>query len=82
MAEGTVKWFDSRKGFGFIIPEDGGDDIFVHYSAIEVEDDGFRTLRDDDKVSFEVVESEKGPEARDVKVVESARSKRDDSYMW
>lgn len=51
MAVGTVKWFDEKKGFGFIIPEDGGSDLFVHHSNIVTE--GFRTLKDGQKVEFE-----------------------------
>lgn len=56
MATGTVKWFNESKGFGFIAPSDGGDDVFVHYSAIQ--GSGFRTLTEGQSVSFE---SEKGP---------------------
>jgi CspA family cold shock protein len=63
MAEGTVKWFDESKGFGFISQE-GGKDVFVHYSAIQ--GDGFRSLAEGDHVSFEVVEGPKGPQAANV----------------
>jgi CspA family cold shock protein len=52
MPSGTVKWFNENKGWGFIIPDEGGDDIFVHYSAIE--DEGFKTLKEGQKVSFEL----------------------------
>lgn len=65
MAVGTVKWFDERKGFGFIIPEEGGDDLFVHHSSIV--SDGFRTLQDGQKVEFEAAQGQKGLEAKDVK---------------
>ena len=61
---GTVKWFDESKGFGFITPNDGDKDCFVHYSAIQ--GDGFKTLTQGDKVEFEIVEGAKGPAAENV----------------
>ena len=63
MSEGTVKWFNESKGFGFI-EQDGGKDVFVHHSAIQSE--GFRTLQEGDRVSFDVVEGQKGPAAENV----------------
>ncbi|QHS24054.1 cold-shock protein [Virgibacillus sp. MSP4-1] len=60
---GTVKWFNSEKGFGFIERE-GGDDVFVHFSAIEEE--GFKTLEDGQSVEFEIVEGDRGPQAANV----------------
>ena len=66
MSEGTVKWFSDKKGYGFIEQEDGND-LFVHYSAIEME--GFKTLAGGDRVSFEVNDSDRGPEARSVRRV-------------
>jgi CspA family cold shock protein len=60
---GKVKWFDSKKGYGFIESEEG-DDVFVHFSAIE--EDGFKNLEDGQEVKFEIVEGEKGPEAENV----------------
>ena len=64
MAQGTVKWFNNKKGYGFI-NEAGGRDIFVHYSAIDA--DGFKTLAEGESVDFEIEESDRGPEARNVK---------------
>ncbi len=63
MKEGTVKWFNASKGFGFI-EQDDGDDVFVHYSAIKT--DGFKTLDEGARVQFEVVDGPKGPAADDV----------------
>ncbi|HMA60383.1 MAG TPA: cold shock domain-containing protein [Halanaerobiales bacterium] len=64
---GTVKWFDAKKGYGFIEREEG-DDVFVHFSAIQ--DDGFKTLEDGEKVEFEIVEGDRGPQAAQVVRVE------------
>jgi CspA family cold shock protein len=64
MATGTVKWFNAEKGFGFIAPEDGGADVFVHYSAIT--SSGYRTLEENQKVSFDVQQGPKGPQASNV----------------
>jgi CspA family cold shock protein len=63
--EGTVKWFDNKKGFGFIEPDDSGEDVFVHYSAVEME--GFKTLEEGDRVTFEVSQGEKGLRAINVR---------------
>lgn len=65
---GTVKWFNSVKGFGFIAPEQGGDDVFVHFSAI-ISENSYRNLKDGDKVEFEIQSSERGPSATNVKVI-------------
>ena len=67
MARGTVKWFDGEKGFGFITPEDGSKDLFVHFSNIS--GTGFRSLEEGQAVEFEVGEGRKGPEATDVRGV-------------
>lgn len=64
MAKGTVKWFNDKKGYGFIIPDGANEDVFVHYSAIRV--DGFKTLDKGDHVEFELFQDVKGARARDV----------------
>lgn len=65
MAQGTVKWFNGDKGFGFIAQEGGGDDVFVHFSAIQTS--GFRTLDENQKVEFDVAQGPKGPQAENVR---------------
>lgn len=64
MPEGTVKWFNPDKGYGFIQPDDGGEDLFVHFTAIQAS--GYRTLNEGQKVSFEVTQGQKGPQASNV----------------
>ncbi|MDQ2623620.1 MAG: cold-shock protein [Actinomycetota bacterium] len=64
MATGTVKWFNAEKGFGFIAPDDGGADVFAHYSAITTS--GYRSLEENQKVEFEVTQGPKGPQAENI----------------
>ncbi|MBB5919015.1 CspA family cold shock protein [Actinoalloteichus hoggarensis] len=66
MAQGTVKWFNSEKGFGFIA-QDGGPDVFVHYSSIDTQ--GFRTLEENQRVEFNITQGNKGPQAEQVRPI-------------
>jgi CspA family cold shock protein len=68
MAHGTVKWFNDAKGFGFIEPDGGGDDVFAHFPAIQME--GFRTLKQGSRVSFELVQGPKGSLAQNIRADE------------
>jgi CspA family cold shock protein len=67
MAQGTVKWFNGEKGFGFIAPSDGSGDVFVHYSAILA--DGYRSLDENQRVEFDVTQGQKGPQAENVRAL-------------
>ncbi|MFS8543866.1 MAG: cold-shock protein [Limnochordales bacterium] len=67
MLQGTVKWFNAEKGYGFIQPDSGEGDVFVHFTAINAE--GFRTLEEGQRVTFEVVQGQKGPQAGNVTVI-------------
>lgn len=67
MANGVVKWFSNKKGFGFIELEDGSGDVFVHHSAITM--DGFRSLAEGDKVTLEIEQGNRGPSAKNVKKI-------------
>lgn len=71
MVKGTVKWFNSRKGYGFINSEEGND-VFVHYTALAGREDEYVTLNEMDKVEFDIVQGQKGPQASNVVVVEKA----------
>lgn len=68
MAQGVVKWFNDVKGFGFITPDEGGEELFAHFSAIEMK--GFKSLKEGQKVTFEVDEGPKGKQATHIKPVE------------
>ena len=70
MATGTVKWFNDAKGFGFIEPEAGGEDVFAHFSAIQME--GFRTLKQGGRVSYELVQGPKGQLAQNIAAIDEA----------
>lgn len=67
MAQGTVKWFNGEKGFGFITPDDGAKDLFVHYS--EIQGTGYRSLEENQRVQFEVAQGAKGPQAVGVSAI-------------
>ncbi len=67
MAQGTVKWFNAEKGFGFIAQDGGGPDVFVHYSAIATS--GYRSLEENQRVEFEVTQGQKGPQAANVRAL-------------
>ncbi|AET88374.1 cold-shock DNA-binding domain-containing protein [Burkholderia sp. YI23] len=64
MSTGTVKWFNDAKGYGFITPDEGGEDLFAHFSAIQM--NGFKTLKEGQKVSFEIVQGPKGKQASNI----------------
>lgn len=67
MAEGVVKWFSNEKGYGFITPDDGGKDLFLHFREIQV--DGYRTVDEGQRVSYEAAEGQKGPQATNVRPI-------------
>ena len=67
MVKGKVKWFNNSKGFGFIIPELGSDDVFAHYSQIQIE--GYKSLKPDDLVEFEIIDGKNGKQAQNIQLV-------------
>jgi CspA family cold shock protein len=67
MTQGSVKWFNGEKGFGFIAPDGGGPDVFVHYSAIDAA--GYRSLDENQRVEFDVTQGQKGPQAEHVRLI-------------
>jgi CspA family cold shock protein len=67
MVQGTVKWFNSEKGYGFITPDDGGNDVFAHFSAISMS--GYRSLDENQRVEFEITQGPKGPQAENIRPV-------------
>ena len=67
MATGTVKWFNDAKGFGFITPDDGGEDLFAHFSAIQMS--GFKTLKEGQQVEYEPIQGQKGPAASKIRAI-------------
>lgn len=72
MPTGTVKWFNNAKGYGFILPDHGGDDLFAHYSSIEM--DGYKTLKAGQAVEFDVIEGDKGLHATHIRLPQTAQS--------
>ena len=79
MPIGTVKWFNDAKGFGFIEPEAGGDDVFAHFSAIQME--GFRTLKQGGKVSFELIQGPKGQLAQSISPIDGGAAGNADVHL-
>lgn len=67
MQQGKVKWFNNTKGFGFIVPNEGGEDVFAHFSQIQM--DGYRTLKTNQEVTFDLVDGEKGKQAHNIKAL-------------
>lgn len=70
MSTGIVKWFNDAKGFGFISPDGGGKDLFAHFSAIQTQGNGFRSLKENQRVSFDVTTGPKGEQASNIRVIE------------
>ena len=79
MSKGQVKWFNNAKGFGFILPDDGGDDLFAHYSAIGM--DGYKTLKAGQLVSFDAIEGPKGLHAANIHPISDISSSQSDEDL-
>ncbi|MFI2809896.1 MULTISPECIES: cold shock domain-containing protein CspD [Microbulbifer] len=77
MPTGTVKWFNNAKGYGFILADEGGEDLFAHYSAIQME--GYRTLKAGQQVSFDIIKGDKGFHAANINVGAAAQPRKDSS---
>ena len=75
MPTGTVKWFNNAKGFGFILPEDGGADLFAHYSSIDM--DGYKTLKAGQSVTYDVADTDKGGHAKNIRVAAKSNNEAD-----
>ena len=75
MTSGIVKWFDARKGYGFITRDDDSSDVFVHFSVIESSDDEFKVIYEGDKVEFEITDGDKGPQASSLTIIEKGPRK-------
>ena len=75
MVKGTVKWFDARKGYGFITRDDDSSDVFVHFSVIQSAEDEFKVIYEGDIVEFEITDGDKGPQASDLTVIEKGPRK-------
>ena len=77
---GEVKWFNNRKGYGFISVKD--EDVFVHYSAIKGDNDEFKSLNEGDKVTFDITQADKGPQAENVEIIERSLTHRSYGRGW
>ena len=82
METGEVKWFNNRKGYGFISVEDKDEDVFVHFSAIKGDNDEFKSLNEGDKVTFDIVQADKGPQAENVEIIERSLTQRSYGRGW
>ena len=79
MATGTVKWFNNSKGFGFITPDGGGEDLFAHFSSINM--DGYKTLKEEQRVSFDIVDGPKGKQAANIREADRKSTRLNSSHL-